>query len=37
MIKKKPPKEPKDPFAMDVDAIRGTFLDNVQRNKGVVN
>jgi hypothetical protein len=33
MMKKKPPKEHKDPFAMDVDAIRAGTMDKDKKDK----
>jgi hypothetical protein len=33
MMKKKLPKEPKDPFAMDVDAIRAGTMDKDKKDK----
>ena len=33
MMKKKPPKEPKDPFTMDVDAIRANTMDKDKKDR----
>ena len=33
MMKKKPPKEPKDPFAMDVDAIRVNTMNKDKKDR----
>jgi hypothetical protein len=33
MMNKKPPKEPKDPFAIDVDAIRAGTMDKDKKDK----